>query len=71
LIAGGQLPLAYMSAKAHGLSEIAEQLEQKLSDDPQYDMMAIIDESEKFAARSKVCLPPRPINLEDGKSYFV
>lgn len=34
-------------------------------------MMAIIDETEKFSSRSKVCLPPRPINLEDGSSYFV
>jgi len=42
-----------------------------MSEDPQYDMMAIIDETEKFASRSKVCLPPRPINLEDGSSYFV
>jgi len=71
LIASGQLPLAYMTAKSHGLNEIAEQLEQKMSEDSSYDMMAIIDETEKFASRSKVCLPPRPINLEDGSSYFV
>ena len=42
-----------------------------MSDNPQYDMMAIIDETEKFAARSKVCLPPRPIKMKGGESYFV
>jgi len=49
-----------MTAKSHGLNDIAEELEAQMSDNPQYDMMAIIDETEKFAARSKVCLLPDP-----------
>lgn len=42
-----------------------------MQDDPQYDHIAIMDEAEKYAEKSKVCIPPRPINLEDGESYFV
>jgi len=60
-----------MTAKSHGLNDIAEELEAQMSDNPKYDMMAIIDETEKFTARSKVCLPPRPIKMTEGESYFV
>ena len=52
LVQSGQLPLAYMSAKSHGLNELAERLEQQIQDDPQYDELAIFDESEKYMKRS-------------------
>ena len=71
LVESGQLPLAYMSAKAHGLHQLTEQLEQKIQDDPKYDELAIFDESEKFTKKSQALIPLRPLNLDDKKSYHI
>jgi len=60
-----------MTAKSHGLNDLAEHIEAQISQDHKYDLMAIIDETEKYCKRSKACLPPRPIKMEDGESYFV
>lgn len=63
LVKSGQLPLAYMAAKTHGLHELAEQLEAQLSDNSEYDSIAILDEVAKYEQRSKVCVPLRPVSL--------
>eukprot|EP00351_Strombidinopsis_sp_SopsisLIS2011_P002975 CAMPEP_0116876580 /NCGR_PEP_ID=MMETSP0463-20121206/8487_1 /TAXON_ID=181622 /ORGANISM="Strombidinopsis sp, Strain SopsisLIS2011" /LENGTH=69 /DNA_ID=CAMNT_0004523257 /DNA_START=2218 /DNA_END=2427 /DNA_ORIENTATION=+ len=37
LAEAGQLPLAYMTAKSHGLTDMVEALEQELEDSEEFD----------------------------------
>jgi len=71
LTESGQLPLAYMTAKSHGLHALAEELEEQISENPDYDAIAIIDEAQKYAGRSKSLIPLRPISLVDQESYKI
>jgi hypothetical protein len=65
LASNGQIPLAYMTAKAHGLDEFLKPLESTLRDSEEYDHDKIFAEAEKFAGnqtgRPKSLLPLRPI----------
>jgi len=63
LVKSGQLPLAYMAAKTHGLHEMAEQLEAQMGENPEYDSIAILDEVAKYEKKSKVLVPLRPVSL--------
>lgn len=49
LAANGQIPLAYMTAKAHGLDEFLKPLETTLRESDEYDHEKIFAEAEKFA----------------------
>jgi len=62
LVEAGQLPLAYMAARAHGLTDMIEFIEQELQDSPEFDFMQIMDEAVEYEKRSKALLPLRPIN---------
>ena len=46
LAENGQIPLAYMTAKSHGLEEFAKTLENSLIEDEQYDHERIFKEAE-------------------------
>lgn len=65
LAENGQIPLAYMTAKSHGLEEFAKTLENTLIEDEQYDHERIFKEAEQYVGaksnRSKALLPCRPI----------
>lgn len=70
LAENGQIPLAYMTAKAHGLEEFTRTLEASLIEDPQYDHEKIFEESEHFIGaqknRSKALLPCRPVLMDNN-----
>lgn len=70
LIDAGQLPLAYMAARAHNLTDMVEYIETELTESEEYDETQIMDETAKYLAKSKALVPLRPINLQDGGSYF-
>jgi len=69
LAENGQIPLAYMTAKTHGLEEFAKTLENSLIEDEQYDHERIFKEAEKYIGlsknRSKALLPCRPVFIAD------
>ena len=71
LMETGQLPLAYMTARAHNLSDMVEYIESEIMDSEKHDFSQIADETEKYLARSKALLPARPLHLDDGQSYFL
>jgi coatomer protein complex subunit alpha (xenin) len=48
LAENGQIPLAYMTAKSHGLEEFAKTLESTLVESDEYDHERIFKEAEKF-----------------------
>lgn len=48
LAENGQIPLAYMTARAHGLDEYIKHLETTLIESTEYDHVAIFKEAEKF-----------------------
>ena len=70
LAENGQIPLAYMTARAHGLDEFTKTLENTLIESEEYDHERIFKEAEKYAGtqsqRAKALLPLRPIFLQDG-----
>ena len=70
LVDAGQLPLAYMAARAHNLTDMVEYIESEMTDNAEYDETAIMDETQKYIARSKALVPLRPISMQDGTSYF-
>lgn len=70
LMETGQLPLAYMTARAHNLSDMVEYIESEIMDSEEHDFATIADETEKYLARSKALVPLRPLHLGDGQSYF-
>lgn len=65
LVENGQVPLAYMTAKAHGIEEFTKTLENTIIESEEYDHEKIFAETEKFIgqhnSRSKALLPLRPI----------
>ena len=52
LIETGQIPLAYLTARSHNLTEMAEFIEQEMQDNSSYDCMQIIDETERMIKNS-------------------
>jgi len=69
LASNGQVPLAYITAKSHGLEEFAKTLENTLIDSEEYDHERIFREAEKFIGagqnRTKALLPCRPVLLSN------
>ena len=69
LAENGQTPLAYMTAKSHGLEEFAKTLETALVESEEYDHERIFREAEKYVgqrqSRAKALLPLRPIFTKD------
>ena len=65
LAENGQIPLAYMTAKAHGLDEFVKPLETTIRESDEYDHERIFREAERFVGtqtqRPKALLPLRPI----------
>lgn len=68
LAENGQIPLAYMTAKSHGLDEFSKSLEATLIESEEYDHERIFREAEKFVGpntgRPKALLPLRPVFTE-------
>lgn len=65
LAENGQVPLAYMTAKSHGLEEFAKTLENTLIESEEFDHERIFKEASKFigqdSTKAKALLPLRPI----------
>lgn len=65
LAENGQIPLAYMTAKSHGLEEFAKTLETTLIESDEFDHERIFKEASKFISadnsKAKALLPLRPI----------
>lgn len=65
LAENGQVPLAYLTAKSHGLEEFSKTLENTLIESEEYDHERIFKEASKFigngVGRAKALLPLRPI----------
>ncbi len=57
----GQIPLAYLTAKAHGLHEFEQTLEESLRTMDGVDVEAIIQQAEKYSRKGKTLLPLRPL----------
>ena len=70
LVDAGQLPLAYMAARAHNLTDMVEYIESEMTESEEYDETSIMDETQKYLSKSKALVPMRPINMNDGGSYF-
>ena len=67
LAENGQVPLAFMTARAHGLEEFAKTLETTLIESEEYDHERIFAEAEKRVRNAKALLPCRPVFLNDEK----
>jgi len=69
LAENGQIPLAYITAKSHGLEEFAKTLESSLIEDEQYDHERIFKEAEHYIGsqknKSKALLPCRPVFMKN------
>lgn len=69
LAENGQIPLAYMTAKAQGLEEFAKTLENTLIESKEYDHERIFKETEKYInpqhQKAKALLPCRPVFVKD------
>ena len=65
LAENGQVPLAYMTAKSHGLEEFAKTLENTLIESEEFDHERIFKEASKFigqdSTKAKALLPLRPV----------
>ena len=72
LAENGQVPLAYMTAKSHGLDEFSKTLENTLIESEEYDHERIFKEAEKFIGqnKNKALLPLRPIFTQDQPSQW-
>jgi coatomer subunit alpha len=71
LAEAGQVPLAYMTAKAHGVEDFAKTLEQTLVESDEYDHERIFAEAEAMLKRGKgarALLPCRPLVPDSGLS---
>ena len=49
---------------------MVEYIESEMTDNAEYDETAIMDETQKYIAKSKALVPLRPISMQDGTSYF-
>ena len=70
LMENGQLPLAYLSARAHNMHEMVEYIESEIMDSEQYDLSQIMEQTEKYLPKAKALVPLRPVRTADGESYF-
>ena len=48
LVESGQLPLAFLAAKVHGLEEMVEFLGQEMQDNPDFDFLDTMDQTKDF-----------------------
>lgn len=62
----GQIPLAYMTARVHGLTEYAATLEESIRTMEGVDVDKILEEAERYARRGKALLPLRPVFMSDA-----
>ncbi len=61
LAESGQLPLAYMLAKSHGLKDFEKTLEESLRSMDGVDPDEIIAEAETYSSKSAALLPLKPL----------
>ena len=66
LMETGQLALAYMTARAHNLSDMVEYIESEIMDSEKHDFSLIADETEKYLSKAKALVPCRPLHLAEG-----
>lgn len=57
----GQIPLAYMMAKTHGLVEFATTLEESIRTMDGVDVDRVLAEADNYARKGKALLPLRPV----------
>ena len=55
------VPLAYMMAKTHGLTEFANTLEETLKTMDGIDSEKVLEEVETYAKKGRALLPLRPV----------
>lgn len=63
------MPLAFMLASTHGLTEMANTLEEVLKTTEGVDIEALKAEVSKYALKSSAIQPLRPLHLADQASY--
>ena len=61
----GQIPLAYMLAKTHGLTEFAHTLEESIRTLDGVDPDKILAEADQYSRRGKALLPLRPVFVQN------
>jgi hypothetical protein len=57
----GQIPLAYLTAKAHGLKEFEATLEESIRNMDGVNADAIFEQAERISRKGKALLPLRPL----------
>ena len=57
----GQIPLAYMMAKSHGLHEYAQTLQESLQGMDGVQADKVIQEAEQYTRKGRALLPLRPV----------
>lgn len=57
----GQIPLAYMLAKSHGLTDFAHTLEDSIRNMEGVNPDKILEEADQYSRRGKALLPLRPV----------
>ncbi len=65
----GQIPLAYMMAKTHGLTEFATSLEESLRTMDDINVEKVLGEADQYARRGKALLPLRPVFVGNNETY--
>lgn len=65
----GQVPLAYLTAKAHGLRDFEQTLEESIRTMDGVDVESIIEQAEKYSRKGKTLLPLRPLNPQNEGYY--
>jgi coatomer subunit alpha len=61
----GQIPLAYMLAKTHGLIEFASTLEESIRTLDGVDAEKVLSEADTYARKGKTLLPLRPVFMQN------
>ena len=60
----GQIPLAYMMARSHGLHEYAQTLQESLQGMDGVQADKVVQEAEQYARKGRALLPLRPVVIQ-------
>ena len=52
------------------MHDMVEYIESEIMDSEQYDLTQIMEQTERYLPKAKALVPARPLNLDDGQSYF-
>lgn len=59
--------MAYLMAKAHGLTEFEKTLEESIRQMDGVDVDQIIEQAERYARKGKAILPLRPLYVQNDQ----